>query len=126
MVDRTDRKSQLQTLKSGMQYLKDRVILCTFPEGTRSKSGRLQEFKNGAFKMAFKTGSPVIPLSIVGAGKMQPTHWMFPIGPASKYGVKVVVHDPVESEGRTEEELAEAVRAAMITGLPEDQRPLIN
>ena len=47
----------------------DGVNLCTFPEGTRSRSGRLMPFKNGAFKMAHKAGAPVVPMSICRAGK---------------------------------------------------------
>jgi 1-acyl-sn-glycerol-3-phosphate acyltransferase len=101
----------------------DGVHLCTFPEGTRSKSGRLGTFKNGAFKMAHKVGAPVIPVSIVGAAKAMPYYWMFPFRPAA--GIcKVIVHEPVESIDKTEEELAEAVREAIISGLPEDQKPL--
>jgi 1-acyl-sn-glycerol-3-phosphate acyltransferase len=127
MVDRTDRRSQLKTLKTGMQYLSDKVHLCTFPEGTRSRSNRLMPFKNGAFKMASKMGAPIIPLSIVGAGEMMPSHWMFPIRPSSRrHPVKVIVHEPIESKGISEDELAEKVRQAMISGLPEHQRPLEN
>lgn len=98
------------------------VHLCTFPEGTRSRTGRLLPFKNGAFKMAYKAGAPVIPLSIVGSGKAMPPNWMFPRYPT--HDCKVVIHEPIESEGKTEDELAQAVRAAVISGLPEDQRPL--
>jgi 1-acyl-sn-glycerol-3-phosphate acyltransferase len=123
MVDRLDRKSQLATLKKGIAYLKDGVHLCTYPEGTRTRTGRLEPFKNGAFKMAHKAGAPVIPVSIVGAHTCMPLHWMFPYRPASPV-VKMVVHEPVESVGRTDQELADAVRASMISGLPEDQRPL--
>lgn len=123
VLDRTNRRSQLTTLKTGIQWLKDGVHLCTFPEGTRSKTGRLNEFKNGAFKMAHKAGAPVIPLSIVAAGKVMPVDFMFPIK-SSKGVAKVIVHEPIESEGKTEDELAEAVRQAIISGLPEDQRPL--
>lgn len=122
MVNRTDRRSQLMTLKTGMQLLEDGVHLCTFPEGTRSRSGRLMKFKNGAFKMAHKCNAPVIPLSIVASGKTMPPQWMFPYRPS--HGIaKVIVHEPVESEGKTEDELAAAVREAIIHGLPEDQRP---
>lgn len=123
LVDRSNRRSQLLTLKQGMKWLKDGVNLCTFPEGTRSRSGRLMPFKNGAFKMAHKAGAPVIPMSICRAAEVMPSYWMFPYRPAG--GVcKVVVHEPVESAGRTEEELAQAVREAIISGLPEEQRPL--
>jgi len=124
LVDRTNRKSQLLTLKQGMRWLDDGVNLCTFPEGTRSRSGRLMPFKNGAFKMAHKAGKPVIPISICGAAKVMPSYWLFPMKPS--YNVcKVVVHEPIESEGKTEQELADAVRDAIIEGLPEEQRPLL-
>lgn len=123
MVDRSSRKSQLKTLKEGIAYLKNGVHLCTFPEGTRSKSGRVHAFKNGAFKMAQKAGAPVVPLSICNAHKVNPPYWMFPF--IASHGIaKVVVHAPIESIGKTEEELAEAVRLVMISGLPDDQKPL--
>jgi 1-acyl-sn-glycerol-3-phosphate acyltransferase len=123
MVDRKDKRSGMKTLRAGIDYIKDGVHLCTFPEGTRSKNGRVMEFKNGAFKMAHKAGAPVIPLSIVGANVVQPPNWMFPLM-ACRKNTKVVVHRPVESKGISEEELAEKVRSAMIDGLPEDQKPL--
>ena len=73
--------------------------------------------------MAHKAGAPVIPLSIVNSHKVMPIGWMFAMKPS--YGTaKVIVHEPVESVGRTEEELAEAVRESMISGLPDDQVPL--
>ena len=97
--------------------------MCTFPEGTRSKSGRLNKFKNGAFKIAHKAGVPVIPLSIVGSGKIMPVDFIFPARGSKGIG-KVVVHEPIESKDKSEDELAEAVRNAIISGLPEEQRPL--
>ena len=73
--------------------------------------------------MAHKAGAPVVPMSISNAADVMPSYWMFPYRPAWNV-CKVVVHEPVESKGRTEEELAEAVREAIISGLPEEQRPL--
>mmetsp|Transcript_8098 Transcript_8098/g.8947 ORF Transcript_8098/g.8947 Transcript_8098/m.8947 type:complete len:85 (-) Transcript_8098:357-611(-) len=84
----------------------------------------MMEFKAGAFKMAHKAGAPVIPISIVNSDKVMPMGWMMAMRPA--YGVaEVVVHPPVSSDDKTEEELAEAVRKSMIEGLPEDQKPLL-
>lgn len=124
LIDRTNRRSQLLTLKQGMKWLTEGTNLCTFPEGTRSRSGRLVAFKNGAFKMAHKAGRPVVPISICRAADVMPVYWMFPYRRAG--GVcRVVVHEPVESEGRTEEELARDVRQSIIAGLPEEQRPLL-
>lgn len=146
MVDRSDPRSQLKTLKKGIQYLKvrrqvhrrsgivladllshsfslqDGVHLCTYPEGTRSRTGKLMNFKNGAFKMAHKAGAPVIPVSIVAAAEVMPAHWMFPCRPAYNIA-SIFVHEPVESMGKTQEELAAAVRKKMISGLPTNQRP---
>ena len=122
LVSRDDPRSQIKTLKQGIQLLKDGVHLCTFPEGTRTRNGRLMKFKNGAFKMAHKAGAPVIPISIVGAEKVMPIHWMFAYRPARGIA-KVIIHDPIESVGKTEEELANEVRKAIINGLPQEQRP---
>uniref|UniRef100_A0A7S1XZP6 1-acyl-sn-glycerol-3-phosphate acyltransferase n=2 Tax=Grammatophora oceanica TaxID=210454 RepID=A0A7S1XZP6_9STRA len=123
MVDRTNRRSQFRTLKAGIDFLKRNVMLCTFPEGTRSKSGRLGNFKNGAFKMAHKVGAPVIPMSIVGAAKCMPYYWVMPF--RAPWNVcKVIVHDPIESKDITEAELATKVRDAIISGLPDEQKPL--
>lgn len=73
--------------------------------------------------MAHKVGAPVIPLSIVNASEVNPTTWMFPRMP-SHGKAKVIVHDPIESEGITEDELAEKVREAILSGLPKEQHPL--
>jgi 1-acyl-sn-glycerol-3-phosphate acyltransferase len=73
--------------------------------------------------MAHKVGAPVIPLSLVGSAKAMPFYWMFPFRPARGIA-KVIVHDPISSKDKTEEELAAQVRAKIIEGLPEDQRPL--
>jgi 1-acyl-sn-glycerol-3-phosphate acyltransferase len=123
MIDRSSRKSQLQTFKAGVKWLTDGVHLCAFPEGTRSKDGRLLPFKAGAYKMAIKAGSPIIPLSIIGAAKSHPPSYIFPRIPSSRV-CKVIVHDPIETVGRSEEEIAKLVRKAVMSGLPDDQLPL--
>jgi len=122
VIDRKNRGSQLRTIKDGIQWLKNGVHLCVFPEGTRSRNGKLMAFKTGAFSMAYKTGSPIIPISIVGSNKIQPSNWMFPMSRA-KGNLKVVVHEPVELEGKDKEEVLHEVREAIISGLPDDQKP---
>lgn len=124
LVDRTDRRSQIKTLKQGISYLKnEKFIMATFPEGTRSRTGRMIDFKAGAFKMAHKAGAPVIPLSIVNSDKIMPIQWMMAMRPAHPLA-EVIVHEPISSDDKTEDELVDAVRKVMIEGLPENQRPL--
>ena len=83
----------------------------------------MAEFKAGAFKMAHKAGAPVIPLSIVNSDKIMPTQWMMSSRPAYPMA-EVIIHDPISSADKTEDELVDAVRKVMIEGLPERQRPL--
>lgn len=80
------------------------------------------KFKDGAFKMAYKAGAPVIPITIVGAQKSHPTYWMFPFRPTRKTGY-VIVGEPIESKDLAEAELSQKVREAMIKNLPDDQKP---
>jgi 1-acyl-sn-glycerol-3-phosphate acyltransferase len=100
----------------------DGVLLGTFPEGTRSRTGKLGSFKNGAFKMAYKAQAPIIPVSINGAAKVMSADWVMPHCRSAGL-VEVVIHEPIESIGKTEDELVEAVRSSMISGLDPEQRP---
>jgi len=61
-VDRSALKESLAVLKKG-------GVIAIFPEGTRSKNGRLGPAKAGAALFAFNTGVPVIPMFIDGSGR---------------------------------------------------------
>jgi 1-acyl-sn-glycerol-3-phosphate acyltransferase len=69
--------------------------LIVFPEGTRSRDGRVAPFKGGSFHLALEAGLPIVPLSIVGS-----RHVMLK-GRLTTYPgrVRLVVHDPVETKG---------------------------
>ncbi|KPK43043.1 MAG: hypothetical protein AMJ78_00330 [Omnitrophica WOR_2 bacterium SM23_29] len=49
-----------------------------FPEGTRSSSGELREFRRGAALLAFKTGRPIVPCAVLGASEALPKKAKFP------------------------------------------------
>ena len=123
-LDRKNMKSQIKTIKKGIEWLKSGVPLCAFPEGTRSKTGRLMPFKRGAFKMASSAVADIVPLSIVGAEKVMPPKWVMPMRSSRSVPAKIVVHAPISSEGKSEQQLTEEVRAAIISGLPDSQKPL--
>lgn len=63
-----------------------------FPEGHRSKTGKLQPFYNGAFRLAQETGVPIVPLCITGTDTMLPPGHSF-LHPAT---VRLLVLDPVD------------------------------
>ena len=78
-----DRASQLKTLKDAIDTLKEGNSLVTFPEGTRSKDGRLDNFKKGPFTMASRAGVRVVPISIVGTHLFMPPGKFLPMAPPS-------------------------------------------
>lgn len=47
--------------------------LCAFPEGTRSRDGRIGPFKGGVFKLAIESGIPILPIAIEGSAAVLPS-----------------------------------------------------
>jgi hypothetical protein len=123
LLDREDRRSQLRTFKEGMQWLKSGVPIMAFPEGKRSPDGRLTTFKGGIFSMAVKAQVPIIPLTICNTHAVMPSFSLFPIQQGAGK-LHVHVHNAIETQGKTESELADLVREAFLAHLPYDQLPL--
>ena len=57
------------SFQEAIKYLDKNISVLIFPEGTRSKTGHLAEFKNGAFKLALQTKKPVVPIVIKGTNQ---------------------------------------------------------
>ncbi|KAJ1410343.1 Phospholipid/glycerol acyltransferase [Sesbania bispinosa] len=88
-LKRMDSKSQLDCLKRCMDLIKKGASVFFFPEGTRSKDGKLGAFKKGAFSIAAKTNAPVVPITLIGTGQIMPAGREGIVNPGS---VKVVIH----------------------------------
>ncbi|GAB4819901.1 hypothetical protein N2152v2_006947 [Parachlorella kessleri] len=93
MINRVDRKSQIECLKQCGELLKRGASVLFFPEGTRSKDGKMQPFKKGAFSVAAKAKVPVVPITLVGTGDLMPNNREYLLFPGK---VKVVVHPAVQ------------------------------
>jgi 1-acyl-sn-glycerol-3-phosphate acyltransferase len=65
-VRRGDVKSRMQALEACRDRLGKRVSVMIMPEGTRSSSGEIQKFHDGAFRLAIETGSPILPIAVAG------------------------------------------------------------
>ena len=66
-IDRLNPREAMKALNQTVDKLNEGKSMTIFPEGTRSKDGKLGEFKSGAFKIAQKTGVPIIPVYIKGS-----------------------------------------------------------
>ena len=59
-------------------WLRQDMSVLFFPEGTRSRTGSMNEFQNGAFKLAIKEKKPILPIAIQGAGEViAKGEWIF-------------------------------------------------
>jgi 1-acyl-sn-glycerol-3-phosphate acyltransferase len=85
------------------------LSLIVFPEGTRSRDGRVGRFKGGGFLLGLQAGLPIVPLSIIGS-----RHVMLKGRLATYPGaVRLVVHDPIDTRelsGLHPKEFGERVR----------------
>ncbi|MEI8215895.1 MAG: lysophospholipid acyltransferase family protein [Eubacteriales bacterium] len=79
-IDRNDVRQTLNALGSASEILKDGRSLLIFPEGTRSKSSEINEFKAGAFKVALSSSAPIVPILIDGSYKIMESQgfWIKP------------------------------------------------
>ena len=119
-VDRDGRlESARESVQAANKVLESGVNISTFPEGTRSRNGKLLPFKKGPFYLAIECGVPVVPVTITG------THYLMPKGRfAIKPGLATVTfHTPIEpADFGSRECLMEKVRAVIDSGLPEECR----
>jgi 1-acyl-sn-glycerol-3-phosphate acyltransferase len=74
-VDRGDRSSAIKSLQQAGQRLhRDNISVVIYPEGTRSRTGGLGEFKKGAFMLALHTGVDIVPVAILGTREIMPAN----------------------------------------------------
>ena len=93
-----------------------------FPEGTRSRTGKIQEFRKGGFFLAIQSGAPIVPISINGTFELMPKGQWF-IRPGK---IRVAFHDPVPTAGLTPDDipmLSDRVKAAIVAGLEPPPNP---
>lgn len=64
-LNRENLKEGMKTILAAMEKIKSGISICIFPEGTRSKiEGEFLSFHQGSFKIAEKTGCPIIPIAL--------------------------------------------------------------
>jgi 1-acyl-sn-glycerol-3-phosphate acyltransferase len=91
-----------------------------FPEGTRSKDGRLRPFKLGAFRLASEMALPILPIVIEGTGNALPKAGF--VLPPGKHPITIRVLPPIPPksfEGLTAEQLMGRVRGIFLHELGE-------
>ena len=71
-IDRSDVRSAIQSMDKAAERIRNGASVLMFPEGTRNPEGQVQAFKKGGFHLALKSGSHIIPVSIINSNKIVP------------------------------------------------------
>ncbi len=120
-VERGSRRESAQaSVVAAAEALNAGLNMLVFPEGTRSRDGRLSPFKKGPFFLAQQTGALMIPVAISGTERMM-RKGSFLVKPGV---ARVEMLEPINpAEYTTREQLMQAVHAALAAALPESMRP---
>ncbi len=77
-VDRDDTKSGLDSLKVALDLLAAGQAFAVYPEGARSRDGRLYRGRTGVAHLALTSGAPVVPVGLIGTERLQPVGATWP------------------------------------------------
>ena len=111
-VDRADPLAAVKSLARAKERIAAGISIVVFPEGTRSRDGRLLPFKKGGFLLAVQTGAKIVPVTINGSAHVLPAGGWRPRSGT----IEVFVDKPVTVEG---------YRAGKLRALTEQVREII-
>jgi 1-acyl-sn-glycerol-3-phosphate acyltransferase len=120
-LKRGDRESVLRMLSACERTLAEGSSIMMFPEGTRSPTGRMRAFKPGAFELALRTRSPILPIAVQGTHLALPKRGFVLQG---RHPIRVSVLDPIPFESFADcsvAELTERVRTRIAAHLGEKE-----
>jgi 1-acyl-sn-glycerol-3-phosphate acyltransferase len=110
-VDRSNHQRAVASLSAAGDAVRAGTSIVVFPEGTRSRDGRIQPFKKGPFVVAKQAGVPIIPIAIAGSGAVTPSQ-KIAVHPGT---IRVAAGDPVNpADFPDKESLLAEVRCRII------------
>jgi 1-acyl-sn-glycerol-3-phosphate acyltransferase len=114
-VDRSNRDAAVDSMRQATEVMNRGLNMTVFPEGTRSRDGRLLPFKKGPFYMAMDSGVPIVPVTVLGSAML-----MQKGSPIIHAGtVRLIFHAPISpAQFSDKEDLIRVVRNSIASGLP--------
>ena len=116
-IDRSNRREGAKAMLQCARYLRQRVSVVFFPEGTRSPDGRVLPFNEGPFHLAIREQVPILPLVVEGSGAALPRDtWLF----GGTQDIHLRILEPVPVDGWTIKQvpaLRDAVRQKIVDEL---------
>ncbi|BDU49509.1 lysophospholipid acyltransferase family protein [Haliovirga abyssi] len=102
-LDRSNPREGIKSIKEAVKKIKTGYSIVIFPEGTRSKTGEIMEFKKGSFKLATDSKVKLIPVTIKGTNNIQVKGSM----KIQKAKVKIIIDNPIDVKELDRTELKE-------------------
>lgn len=119
LVDNSTPSATRETMKKAETQLSGGMSVVVFPEGARTRDGKMHPFRRGAYTLAMEFGLPVVPITIDGAYKILPRGSLLP-----RPGViRLTIHQPIHTPEGGRHELASLMTEsynAIASALPEN------
>lgn len=117
-VNRDDARAAQESLDLALAHIQGGGAFGIYPEGTRSRDGRLYRGRTGVAWLALQSGCPVVPVALTGTDQIQPVGSRLP----RRAKVRVEFGRPIEvgdrfdgvPQGRARRELTDEVMAAIL------------
>ena len=113
MIDRSNPRDAMASIERAVKTIRSGQSVILFLEGTRTRDGKLQPFKRGAFTLAAKSGVPVVPMTINNTFGIMPKGSFI----VKQADISVVLEKPIltnELKSKTDElELMDKVHKAI-------------
>lgn len=98
-LDRENPREGIRAINKAVENVKEGYTFAVFPEGTRSKDGKIHEFKKGSGKIATKPKVPIVPFVIKGTSACFEDNKKFIPG-----RIDIIFGEPIETENLTRDE----------------------
>jgi len=102
-MDRENPREALKSISEGVENLKNGYSMVIFPEGTRSRSNNMGEFKKGSMRLAIKAGVPIVPITFYDTNKAMEGN----NGKVKRANAKLIIDKPIYMDKMSKEEKAE-------------------
>ncbi|HVN84905.1 MAG TPA: lysophospholipid acyltransferase family protein [Candidatus Binatia bacterium] len=121
IIDRSKPEEAVEIInRQARERIGEGFCILFYAEGTRSRDGKIHEFKKGGAALALRAGLPIIPMSVSGTRKFLPRGSAI-FRPGGR--VKIVIGEPIETAGlgiAARDELTERVRDIVVKNYIED------
>ncbi len=107
-VDKSGPKKVQETIDHARHTLQDGMSLVVFPEGRRTSTGHMGQFKKGAFQLADELQLPIVPMSINGSFEVLPRSGGF----IKRHRMTLTLHEPIYPQGQGHENIRATMEKA--------------